>query len=135
MNAIKFIKDHGFDKAREELNKLPNSNVTHMTDDARMFIDENNPLLDEFQRSQIKDLICIEDLKRLVKSVELVKEHYTLDRAKSYAASPYTAPEIKERLEQAIADYEAIHSFDIEKREFELGLAPDSDYVKGGEHV
>lgn len=38
-------------------------------------------------------------------------------------------------LKQAIADYEAIHSFDIEKREFELGLAPDSDYVKGGEHV
>ena len=39
------------------------------------------------------------------------------------------------RLKQAIADYEAIYSLDIEKREFELGLAPDSDYVKGGEHV
>ena len=37
-------------------------------------------------------------------------------------------------LRQAIAYYEAIHSFDIEKREFKLGLAPDSDYVKGGEH-
>ena len=73
MNAIQFIKDHGVDKAREELKKLPNSDVTHMTDDARMFVDENNPLLDEFQRNQIKDLICIDDLKRLVESVGIVE--------------------------------------------------------------
>ena len=113
MNAIRFIQQHGIDKARKELNKLPNSNVTHMTSDARMFIDENNPLLDEFQRSQIKDLICIKELKRLVESIYLVKEHYTLERAKKYADSPYTAPEIKERLEQAIADYESIYSNDM----------------------
>lgn len=110
MKAIQFIKEHGVDKAREELKKLPNSNVTHMTDDARMFIDENNPLLDEFQRSQIKDLICIEDLKRIVGSVYLVKEHHTLDRAIEYANSQYTAPEIKVCLLDAIADYKSICS-------------------------
>lgn len=75
MNAIQFIKEKGIDKARGELNKLPNSNVTHMTNDARMFIDENNPMLDEFQRSQIKDLICIADLKRLVEDIDLLVEH------------------------------------------------------------
>ena len=110
MNAIQFIKDHSVEKAREELKKLPNSNVTHMTDDARMFIDENNPLLDEFQRSQIKDLICIDDLKRLVESVYFVKEHHTLDRAIEYANSAYTAPEIKVCLLDAIADYKLIYS-------------------------
>lgn len=75
MNAIQFIKEKGIDKVRGELNKLPNSNVTHMTNDARMFIDENNPMLDEFQRSQIKDLICIADLKRLVEDIDLLVEH------------------------------------------------------------
>ena len=72
MSAIKFIKYHGVDKAREELKRIPQITVTHMTNDARMFVDANNPLLDEFQRSQIKDLICIDDLKRLVKGVDLI---------------------------------------------------------------
>ena len=46
-------------------------------------------------------------LKRLVESHELVKEHGNLERAKEYANSPYTAPEVKERLKQAIADVES----------------------------
>ena len=125
MNAIQFIKEHGVEKAREVVEGAPDWATGINLNSLKYFGG---------------DCFCggdflVSDLKRLVVSVELVKEHYTLDRAKSYAASPYTAPEIKERLEQAIADYEAIHSFDIEKREFELGLAPDSDYVKGGEHV
>lgn len=48
-----------------------------------------------------------DDLKRLVESHELVKEHGTIERAKEYANSPYTAPEVKERLKQAIADMES----------------------------
>ena len=49
----------------------------------------------------------LDDLKRLVESHELVKEHGTIERAKEYANSPYTAPEVKERLKQAIADVES----------------------------
>lgn len=48
-----------------------------------------------------------EELKRLVESYELVKEHGSLERAKIYARSIYTAPEVIVRLEQAIADVEA----------------------------
>jgi hypothetical protein len=47
------------------------------------------------------------DLKRLVESHELVKEHGSLERAKMYAESIYTAPEVVVRLKQAIADVEA----------------------------
>ena len=118
MNATQFIQQHGVEKAREELTKLPNSNVTHMTDDARMFIDENNPLLDEFQRSQIKDLICIDDLKRLVESVDLV-EHFgndligakqLLEFSKDCKTIELSGSVITvERLKQAIADYETIY--------------------------
>jgi hypothetical protein len=115
MNAIKFIKQHGIDKAREELQKLPNSNITHMTNDARMFVDKNNPLLDEFQRNQIKDLICIDDLKRLVESVDLINRMGDLIQAK---LTKVIAEEIgykndADALRQAIADYESIYSNDM----------------------
>ena len=124
MNAIQFIKENGVEKARKVIDGAPKW---------AMSINFNNGMYYSRMEHKKGDTFLY-DIKRLVESVYLVKEHHTLDRAKIYAASPYTAPEIKERLEQAIADYKAIHSFDIEKREFELGLAPDSDYVKGGEH-
>lgn len=81
-------------------------------------------------------------LKRLVESVDMVKEYGGISMAKRQCAcftNACTSVGVKpsprlSALQQAIADYKAIHSFDIEKREFELGLAPDSDYVKGGEH-
>ena len=47
------------------------------------------------------------ELERLIKSHYLVYEHESLDRAIKYANSPYTAPEIAERLKQAIADVES----------------------------
>lgn len=51
----------------------------------------------------------VDDLKRLLESVYFVHEHYTVERAKIYADSPYTAPEVKQALERAIADYESIY--------------------------
>ena len=48
-----------------------------------------------------------DDLKRLVESHELVKEHGSIVRAKMYAESTYTAPEVVDRLKQAIADVES----------------------------
>lgn len=47
------------------------------------------------------------DLKRLVESHELVMDYYGLTKAKEYADSKYTAPEIKVALKQAIADVES----------------------------
>ncbi|MCH7353294.1 MULTISPECIES: hypothetical protein [unclassified Acinetobacter] len=125
MNAIQFIQQRNIDEVREVLSMMPNFLVTHMTDDARMFIDANNPLLDEFQRSQIKGLICIDELKRLVESVELIENfvtfrfkesHNGLIMAKkaleniinNHADSKYAMNFEKPALEQAIADYEAI---------------------------
>lgn len=107
MNASQFIKERGVGKAREELNKLPNSNVTHMTSDARMFIDENNPLLDEFQRSQIRDLICIKELKHLVESVDLINSLGGVQEAtnKAFDMTMLVVGFNPDKIEQAIADY------------------------------
>ena len=48
-----------------------------------------------------------EQLKQIVESHELVKEHGSIVRAKMYAESTYTAPEVVDRLKQAIADVES----------------------------
>ncbi|NNH25630.1 hypothetical protein [Acinetobacter terrestris] len=47
------------------------------------------------------------ELHEIVESHELVMDYYGLTRAKEYAESNYTAPEIKDALKQAIADVES----------------------------
>lgn len=79
MKANEFVKKYGWDYARERLDYCRNARLIGM---------------------EI-------DLKRLVESHGLVKEHGTIERAKEYANSPYTAPEVKERLKQAIEDVES----------------------------
>lgn len=49
----------------------------------------------------------LDDLKRLIISHERVMEHGSISRAKEYAESDYTAPEIREMLLKAIADVES----------------------------
>lgn len=95
MNATDFIKQHGVDKAREVVEGAPDLAEYYSTIDG------------EYYRIELR-AVNLRRLKRLVDSIYLVKEHYTLERAKKYADSSYTAPEIKERLEQAIADYKDI---------------------------
>lgn len=133
MNAIQFIKEHGVEKARKVVEGAPEW-VTGINLNSLKYFGG--------------DCFCggdllVSSLKRLVESVDMVKEYGGISMAKRQCAcftNACTSVGVKpsprlSALQQAIADYKAIHSFDIEKREFELGLAPDSDYVKGGEHV
>ena len=83
MRANEFVKKYGWDRAKREVALI--GTIAMMCGDN----DFNN------------------DLKRLVESHELVYEHGTTERALKYARSPYTAPEVKERLKQAIADVES----------------------------
>ena len=103
MNAFQFIKLYGLHSAR----------VT--VEDAQ----ENTHYCTETGYHSIKldvayepcpDCVYLSELKRLVESVYLVKEHHTLDRAIEYANSQYTAPEIKVCLLDAIANYKSIYS-------------------------
>lgn len=123
MNAINFIKQHGVDKAMEVVDGAA-VGVTHYgannywrwdgkilkrRTDNGFFINSIYGISDEW----VSKTVSLSDLKHRVESIYLVKERCTLERAKKYADSPYTAPEIKERLEQAIADYESIYSNDV----------------------
>lgn len=103
MNAIQFIQQHGVENAREVVDGAPDRWTTYTT---------GGGLSGGYIRcssSAAEDEVSLSDLKRLVDSVDLVKEHYTLDRAIEYANSQYTAPEIKVCLLDAIADYRSIY--------------------------
>jgi len=52
----------------------------------------------------------LDEIKIYIDAWELVKEHYMIDRAKKYANSPYTAPEIVEPLKKAIALVDEVES-------------------------
>lgn len=92
MKATEFVKKFGWVKTKSVLSEALKYRLT-----------------DKFTYNTLEEQweLYVEDLKRLVESHELVKEHGSLERAKIYARSIYTAPEVIVRLEQAIADVEA----------------------------
>lgn len=95
MKANEFVKKFGLAKARKLVQGYPNTTTYKFYN------------YDFEKEDGEHDEVYLVDIKRLVESRELVKEHGTIERAKEYANSPYTAPEVKERLKQAIADVES----------------------------
>lgn len=98
-NVVEFFKVHGLKKVKQIIDESP--------DWAKSYYEPTGQYQDQEWSEAMS--VGIEDLKRLVESVALVIEHYTVERAKIYANSPYTAPEVKQALERAIADYESIY--------------------------
>jgi len=104
VKANEFVKKFGWEEAAEIVCGVPEkfrfkclSNVC-WDNNTYKYSDRFKPRL---------SLVNMADLKRLVESHELVKEHGSIDRAKMYAERPYTAPEVVDRLKQAIADVES----------------------------
>lgn len=101
MKANEFVKKHGLNKAKVLLS-------TQGKTIANLKSEYTVEQLKEYQGYIVSDdLMSLVELKRLVESHELVKEHGSIDRAKMYAERPYTAPEVVDRLKQAIADVES----------------------------
>lgn len=78
MKANEFVKKHGLQYTINLVRVYPIQ--THITDDGRMFINENTCA--EHIRVQLSGLVKIEDLKRLVDSHELVESFGGLERVK-----------------------------------------------------
>ena len=118
MNAIQFIKEHGVEKAREVVSGAPDG-ATHLSDDACHYVNADFRPLPAHIKEQLPKLIVIDDLKRLVESVDLIDSLGGLELSKKesndcrfyeYADMSHRAYAIK----QAIADYESIYSNDCE---------------------
>lgn len=75
MNAIEYVKKNGIEKSKIHLDRMK-------------------------QERWINSFF--NDLKQIVDAFELVFEHGSIERAKKYADSTYTAPEIKDVLARAI---------------------------------
>ena len=89
MKANEFVKEFGLERSKKAI-EMSAGDFSRAFDIDKGFI-----------------IVRRGELKRLVESWELVKEFYTIERAKEYANSIYTAPEVSERLKQAILDVES----------------------------
>ena len=64
MNAIKFIKEHGVEKAREVIEGAPDG-ATHLSDDACHYVNADFKPLPAHIKEQLPELIVIDDIERL----------------------------------------------------------------------
>lgn len=103
MNAIKFIKDHGVEKAREAISNCCWMEKSYCTKLGHGCIKNNHDCC-----------VDVDDLKRLVESVDLINSQYDgIESAKELLnISPKLTDELR-ILGQAIADYESIYSNDM----------------------
>ena len=111
MNAINFIKQHGVEKAREVVEGAPDG-ATHLSDDACHYVNADFRPLPAHIKEQLPKLIVIDDIERLVDSLDLVKSYGGIINAKHDVKYldldwDYDTPRIT-RLKQAIADYEQL---------------------------
>lgn len=133
MNAIKFIQDNGVDKARKVVEGAPafpvfgyctvtGSYIFKRANATAYYHNETNSWSEEYAI----DLILLEDLKRLVESVDLVKSYGGIINAKHDVKYldldwDYDTQRVT-RLKQAIADYESIYSIPESVRQAILNL-------------
>lgn len=103
MNAIKFIKDYGIEKAREVVEGAP-ERATHLRNGEYVRVSDPRWMLDGY--------VSIADLKRLVESVDLVNLKGGVKKLKKEADCLFhnDVEGIALRYEQAISDYKALYS-------------------------
>ena len=102
MKANEFVKSFGW-SSLEIAKTLPKFNRYKYV----IFYADEIDFSNEFHAGRKSYMFEVIEVKRLVESHELVKEHGSLGGAKEYADSVYTAPEVAERLRAAIADVES----------------------------
>lgn len=110
MSAINFIQQHGVEKAREVVERIPSKHMTCYYS-TLCYCTKSKKYSDRFKPRE--SLVNMEWLKRLVESVDLIKFYGGIERAKLLLAMgtcladrPPHAREVQ--LKQAIADYESI---------------------------
>lgn len=91
MDAIEFVKKFGWEKAKEA--------ITHVAWCETAYCIR---LKHGCFKSASDCCVDINDLKQIVDAFDRVVEHGSVELAKKYAESEYTAPEVKEFLSKSI---------------------------------
>ena len=107
MNAINFIKQNGVEKAREVVEGAPGG-ATHLSDDACHYVNADFKPLPAHIKEQLPELIVIDDIERMVKSVDFINKFGGIDLAKAYDKQ-MSAHGFDPFFDKTIADYEAIY--------------------------
>ena len=107
MNAIKYIKDHGVEKAREVVKGAPEHCFVYDLERKEYVAYEDTSIAMCFLKSRFIDL---SELKRLVESVNLVSNLGGIEKCKGYVQVCFFKNRDKygNRIKQAIADYEQL---------------------------
>ena len=114
MNAYQFIREHGVEKAREVVSGAPDR-ATHLSNDTCHYVNADFKPLPTHIKEQLPKLIVIDDIERLVESVDLIDSLGGLELSKkeSNDCRFYEYADMSHRsyaIKQAIADYESIYS-------------------------
>lgn len=100
MKAIEFVKKHGWEAV---INAVKSTNAEETACFESKDLDPILSKSGEIIGFNVKiHQINYNDVKEIVDAYELVFEHGSIERAKKYADSAYTAPEIKTALDRAI---------------------------------
>lgn len=124
MNAVEFVKKHGWEKAAEAIKNAPplddkvwyffwcnecgngGSSQTMISNSYMPDYCACSVCTSEDLKSDDGDY---EDLKRLVESYEFINKHGGIDRCKDwYRSSPFKRDKYMRELKQAIADVESV---------------------------
>lgn len=121
MKANEFIREHGLQYTKSILEQFPKH--THVTNDGRMFIDENTCC--NHVKRQLGELVKMSELNRIVESHALVQSYKGCGKPREHALSTakftlnhfkltreleveiYGNNDREVRLEQAILDVES----------------------------
>lgn len=121
MNAIKFMKEHGVDKAREVVEGAPEW--------ARYF--------DGYLYSEKwfhGNSILISEINNLIENVDLVKRYGGIAEAKTLHQDEFWDERTFKILKQAIADYDSIYSNDMgDDSHIENHVSPNGKQVNNNE--
>lgn len=160
MSAITFIKQHGVDRVREVVDGAPET-ATHLSGFTGQIYKDTGDVVYvwdgmKYHKSiyeHTRGMISLSNLKRVVESVDIITKvggiHEAIEEHTKWMHAPelhlYRIGESVERLEQAIADYEAVYrdlgcNHDFEEvtlygDKHKTYMCTICEFKDGGEHV
>ena len=126
MKPEQFIRELGVERAKELISDPLHPKMTHVSDDGRHWVNENNKNIDENIRKQLPSLMRLEDLKRLVESLDIISDLDGIDAAKGTLAELI-------KLDWDEFEHRWIDGWRCSKRQLKLAIGTYESIYGGGD--